>query len=242
MIKILKITALITIASNLVFGVSFSSSKKKLLKEVYYDHKITFYCQNPYNIQNIKGKEKTLIIQDNSKYTPRNKKTRKGKINIRAKRVEWEHIIPAENFGRQFSCWREGDSRCINKNGKSFKGRRCCKKVSPIFKKMEADMFNLVPAIGEVNANRSNFRYMDTKDNLKGQYGECKFKVDFQGRKAYPADYTKGFIARTYFYFQKKYKLKLSKRDEQMFKSWNKLYPETKWEKVRKSRIEKIQK
>jgi len=107
---------------------------------------------------------------------------------------------------------------------------------------MEADMMNLVPAIGEVNADRKNFRYMDTTQSLKGQYGECKFKVDFKKRKAYPPNYTKGLIARTYFYFTEKYKIKLSKRDKKMFKAWDKIYPITRWEKIRKNRIEEIQK
>ena len=103
-------------------------------------------------------------------------------------------------------------------------------------------MFNLVPSIGEVNADRRNYRYMDTKENIKGQYGECSFKVDFKNRKAYPANYTKGFIARTNLYFQKKYKLKLSKKEQQMFKAWDKMYPKTKWEKIREIRIKKLQK
>lgn len=238
----MKILTLITILSTLLFSTSFSDSKKKLLKKVYYDHQITFYCQNPYEIKQIKGKEKTLIIKDKNKYSPRNETTKKGKINIRAKRVEWEHIVPAENFGRQLSCWREGDNRCINKKGKKFKGRKCCKKVSPIFRQMEADMMNLVPAIGEINADRKNFRYMNTKQNLKGQYGECQFKVNFKEKKVYPANYTKGFIARTYFYFAKKYKIKLSKRDKKMFQIWDKTYPPTKWEKLRKNRINSITK
>jgi deoxyribonuclease-1 len=175
--------------------------------------------------------------KDETKYTPRNKYTKKGNINKRAKRLEWEHIVPAWNFGRQFSCWRNGDDKCVTKKGKTYKGRRCCKKVSPIFKEMEADMFNLVPSIGEVNADRRNFRFMETKDDLKGQYGECTFKVDFKERKAYPADYTKGLIARTYLYFSKKYRMKLSKRDKRMFKLWNKLYPPTNWEQLRNKRI-----
>ena len=42
------------------------------------------------------------------------------------------HVMPAENFGRHLSCWKEG-------------GRKACKK-DPIFNEMEADMHNLVPA------------------------------------------------------------------------------------------------
>lgn len=235
--SILKRIIFIIIASNLLYGNSFSGAKKKLLKKVYYDHQITFYCHNPYSIQNIKGKEKALIIKDITKYSPRNEKTKKNKINIRAKRVEWEHIIPAENFGRQFPCWREGNNKCIKRNGKRFKGRMCCKKVSPIFREMEADMMNLVPAIGEINADRSNFRFMDTRENLKKQYGECSFKVDFKNRKAYPANYTKGFIARINLYFQKKYKYKLSKSEQQLFETWDRIYPKKEWEKIREKRI-----
>jgi len=230
----------IILISSVLNAQSFSSSKKLLLKKVYFDHQVTFYCQNEYEIKQVKGKEKALIIRDKTKYTPRNEFTKKGKINVRAKRIEWEHLIPAENFGRQLTCWRDGDAKC-QKNGKAYKGRRCCKKVSKEFKIMEADMRNLVPSIGEINADRSNLRYMDTREELKGQYGECKFKVDFKERKVYPANYTKGLIARTYLYFSKKYKMKLSDRDKKMFNAWNKMYPETEWEILRKNRIEKLQ-
>jgi deoxyribonuclease-1 len=211
----MKILFYLFITISILNAQSFSSAKKKLLKKVYFDHQTTFYCQNPYLLEQVKGKEKALIIEDKSKYTPRNVYTKKGKVNIRAKRVEWEHIVPAENFGRQFSCWRDGDSRCIKK-GKSYKGRRCCKKVSTDFKRMEADMMNLVPAIGEINSDRSNYRFMDTNENLKGQYGECKFKVDSKGKKVYPANYTKGFIGRTYLYFEKKHNMKLSDKNKKI--------------------------
>jgi len=32
----------------------------------------------------------------------------------RAKRVEQEHVVPAENFGRIFPEWREGHDKCEN--------------------------------------------------------------------------------------------------------------------------------
>lgn len=64
----------------------------------------------------------------------------------RAKRIEWEHIVPAWEFGHQRQCWQEG-------------GRKNCGKTDKQFKKMESDLHNLVPAIGEVNGDRSNFRF-----------------------------------------------------------------------------------
>ena len=60
------------------------------------------------------------------------------------------HVMPAENFGRHLSCWKEG-------------GRKACKK-DPIFNEMEADMHNLVPAIGELNADRSNYKFAALND------------------------------------------------------------------------------
>lgn len=41
---------------------------------------------------------------------------------------------------------------------------------------MEADKQNLVPAIGEINGDRSNFRYAEAPTNLKyTQYGIVRF-------------------------------------------------------------------
>ena len=43
---------------------------------------------------------------------------------------------------------------------------------------------NLVPAVGELNADRSNRRYGALVPQ-SNQYGECKFEVDFKNNKAY---------------------------------------------------------
>ncbi|WP_192485350.1 MULTISPECIES: endonuclease [Cysteiniphilum] len=212
---------------------SFSKTKKVLLKQVYYDHKETFYCQVPFEVKQVKGKEKAVVnpIQDGFHYR---------KNETRASRIEWEHIMPAENFGRQLACWYKGDSQCIDSAGKSYKGRKCCEKTSKQFRLMQADPYNLVPAIGEVNGDRSNYRFADTNSKLTGQYGKCAFKVDFKERKAYPADYTKGFIGRAYLYMADTYKLKLSKQDRQLMEAWANKYPISDWEKTRKQRIDRL--
>ena len=220
---------------------SFTKSKKTLLKKVYYDRKKTFYCRNPYEIKIVRGKEKTLVIKNVQTYSPRLIKTRNGKVNQRALRVEWEHIMPMENVGRQMSCWREGNSQCISKKGKIYKGRKCCKKVSQRFRKIEGDMHNLVPSIGEINGDRSNFRFRESNEGLKGQYGNCEFKIDFKNRKSYPANYTKGFISRAYLYMHEKYNIKLSKQQLKIMKIWNKKYSPTPWEVQRNKRIQKLQ-
>lgn len=221
----IKLLLILLIAANLS-ATSFSKSKKILLKKVYHDHKETFYCKNPYEIKVVNGKEKALIIKDDKYYTPRNELTKKGKVNVRALRVEWEHIVPAENFGRQLDCWKQG-------------GRKACKK-DPVFRVMEADMMNLVPAIGEVNGDRSNYRY-GFDEPKKGMYGACNFEVDFKGRKAFIDPTLRGFVARTYLYMHDKYGMSLSERDKKQFAIWDKQYPANEWEIEREKRILKFQ-
>lgn len=208
MIKHLLIAACVFNIST--HATSFSQSKKLLLKRVYFDNQRTFYCDNPYEIKQINGKEKALIIKDKTYYTPRRAFTKKGKPNIRSMRIEWEHIVPAHNFGKHLPCWKRG-------------GRKACKKDS-LFKRMEADMMNLVPAIGEINGDRSNYRFSANPPQAK-QYGNCNFQVDFKRKRAYVKDEIKGDIARAYLYMEKKYGIKISSQEKRLFSHWNKIEP-----------------
>jgi deoxyribonuclease-1 len=223
----MKLLIFLTIAVLSLNAVSFSSSKKTLLKKIYYDNQNTFYCANPYEIRIVKGKQKALIIQDDKFYTPRKLFFKSGKPNYRAKIIEWEHIMPAHNFGKHLECWQNG-------------GRKACKK-DKLFKKMEVDMHNLVPAIGEVNADRSNYKYGADKPK-KGQYGNCNMQVDFKSKRAYIRDEIKGNVARAYLYMSEKYNIKLSSKEQKMFNAWDKLDPISKWEITKNQRINKYYK
>lgn len=172
-----------------------------------------------------------MIDRQSCGYIPRNDYTKSGKKNIRARRIEWEHIIPAENFGRQFTCWREGDEACVKTSGKHYKGRKCCSKVNDKFKRMEADLHNLVPAIGELNADRSNFRYSMIENENRLYGNNIDFEVDFKRRVVEPKEDIRGDIARVYFYFEKEYNLKISKKDKKIFEVWNSSDPVDEWEK-----------
>lgn len=210
---------------------SFSQSKK-MLHEIYKGHQTTIYCECRYNYKD----KNNMIDKKSCGYIPRNKYTKKGKVNQRARRIEWEHLIPAENFGRQFSCWRNGDAKCVNSKGKSYKGRKCCEKVNQKYRIMQADMHNLFPAIGELNGDRKNFRF-DFEEASGGQYGECKFDVLFKERRARVKKELRGVIARDYLYFNKQYGMKLSKQEMSKYQAWNKEYPADEWEIERNRRI-----
>lgn len=204
---------------------SFTQAKK-LLKGIYADHRETFYC-------------KASFLKDNSVILPEGFSTPKhGK---RAKRIEWEHIVPAENFGRTFIEWREGHPDCIDKDGDTFKGRKCAEKTNEAFRLMQADMYNLVPAIGAVNALRSNYNYTELSAETPYTFGSCPMKID--GKKVQPPAYTKGAIARTYFYMESAYpRFRISQTMKKMMMIWDNQYPVTPWECERTKRIEKIQK
>lgn len=141
----------------------------------------------------------------------------------RAERIEWEHIVPASTFGRQRQCWQHG-------------GRRHCVATDPVFSAMEADMHNLTPVVGEINADRSNFN-LGMVATPPGRYGHCPFKVDFASRVAEPPDSAKGLLARVHFYMADRYGLRLSPQQQRILLAWDRQFPVSDWEIERDRRI-----
>ena len=203
---------------------SFSKSKKLLLK-VYKDNPVTLYCGCTF-----KGKKPNL---SSCGYIPKKDKKR-------ANRIEWEHVVPAHAFGQSFSEWRKGHPKCVSKNGKKFKGRKCAQKMNEEYRRMQADMFNLYPAIGEVNGRRSNYS-MGIIDGEKREFGKCD--VEIKSRKVEPREEIRGNIARTYMYMDSVYPGKgiISKKNWKLFELWHKSDPVDEWECERAKRIERIQ-
>jgi deoxyribonuclease-1 len=148
------------------------------------------------------------------------------KQQSRAERTEWEHIVPAWTFGNQRQCWKNG-------------GREHCVDDDPVFRAMEADLFNLYPSVGEVNGDRSNFNY-GMASGVAPQYGQCKTRVDFNQKAAEPRDEVKGLVARTTFYMFDRYNLSMSRQQQQLLMAWDKQYPVSSWEKERDTRIAAI--
>ncbi|MDO6564592.1 endonuclease I family protein [Amphritea sp. 1_MG-2023] len=193
---------------------SFSRSKR-LLATLYQQNPVSFYCGCDYQLQ---GK-KLIPDWQSCGYTPRKNANRAG-------RIEWEHVVPAWAFGHQLQCWQTG-------------GRKACKRVEA-FKRMEADLHNLVPAIGEVNGDRSNYSFAA----LEGEprvYGRCDMEVNFKQRKVEPPVNRQGDIARTYFYMRDQYGLHISAKQEQLFAAWHRLDPVDQWELKRNEAISTLQ-
>lgn len=208
---ILPFLALICTASWAEHPASFSQAKK-LAWGIYADKQETFYCGCDYEDGNV----------DASKcgYKPR-------KQPKRGARVEWEHVVPAWEFGHQRQCWQTG-------------GRKNCEDNDQQFEMMEADLHNLVPAVGELNGDRSNFRYGMIEGEPRA-YGSCDFEVDFKLDRAEPPANRQGDVARIYFYMRDRYGLKISRQQDQLFTAWSKMDPVDAWEIERDRRITNIQ-
>lgn len=217
-------TLSVTVTASNTSITSFNKAKKKLEKEVYFDHRETLYCSAKFddkkNVTPPAGFETTKYLK-------------------RSKKIEWEHVVPAENFGRTFPEWREGNAACVDSKGKSFKGRKCASKTNIEYRHMQADMFNLYPAIGAVNALRSNYNFTMLPSE-KSDFGSCSMKIE--NKKAEPPESARGRIARTYLYMEDSYsRYKMSKSQKQLMNAWDKMYPVSEWECERSARIQKLQ-
>jgi deoxyribonuclease-1 len=212
--------ALFNSSALIADALSFNASKEHMREQVYQDRTKTsdgtFYCGCSWSWAGASGGR---IDHDDCGYGARKQKNR-------AARLEWEHVVPAWVMGHQRQCWQEG-------------GRRNCRSDDPVFSAMEADMHNLVPSIGEVNGDRSNYQF----GILPGEprvYGQCDFEVDFEQRTVEPRPEVRGQIARTYFYIHDRYGLNMSNQQQRLFMAWDKAHPVTAWERQRDQRIAKV--
>lgn len=203
---------------------SFSRARKILEREVYYDHNVTLYCGALFDSR------KHITLPEGFS-TPAHRK--------RAARLEWEHAVPAENFGRAFVEWREGHALCTDRSGKPFKGRRCAEKVNMRYRYMQSDMYNLFPAIGAVNAVRSNKQYAMLPDSPP-VFGSCPAKTDQKHFE--PPDSAKGQVARAALYMEASYpEYRIGRQQKKLFEAWDRQFPVDEWECTRAKRIEQIQ-
>jgi deoxyribonuclease-1 len=217
------LSAGVAVAGNETIS-SFSKAKKILQHQIYTDHRTTIYCGANFDSHKNVFPLPGFVT---------------NKYKKRAAKIEWEHIVPAENFGRTFTEWREGDPQCVDRKEQSFTGRNCARKVNIEFRFMEADLHNLYPAIGAVNASRSNYNFTMLPGS-KSTFGSCDMRVE--GKKVQPPESARGQIARAYLYMESGYhRYKMSKQQKKLMVAWDTMYPVSDWECTRAARIKEIQ-
>ncbi len=215
----------LALAQNLTITSYYQA--RNILEEVIYqsdDERITLYCQAQFD-------------EDNNVTLPEGF-TADSYLN-RLEKIEWEHVVPAENFGRTFPEWRDGHPLCIDDEGEPFNGRECAELASEEYRMMAYDLHNLYPAIGAVNASRSNYNFAMLPDK-ESDFGTCEMKIE--DGKVEPPEYSRGIIARAYLYMEATYpRYQMSAQQRQLMNAWNKMYPPSEWEIERNERIREIQ-
>ncbi|MDB4936790.1 MAG: Endonuclease, partial [Labilithrix sp.] len=160
----------------------------------------------------------------------------------RAERIEWEHAVPAAAFGHTFSEWREGHPKCVDGKGKKFHGRKCARIASAEFARIEADLHNLFPVVGEVNGLRADLPMgvLGTGNADKAssfRFGGCQSAIErgvFMPRREVHGD-----LARAYKYMDRSYPERhlIDDAHRALFDTWDLEDPPDAWERERNKKI-----
>jgi deoxyribonuclease I len=164
----------------------------------------------------------------------------------RAERIEWEHAVPASAFGHTFAEWRDGDPKCVDGHGKRFRGRKCARVASAEFARIEADLHNLFPVVGEVNGLRSDLPMgvLDTAARAPGaaaagafHFGACQSAIEHG--VFLPRREVRGDLARAYKYMNRSYPERhlIDDAHRALFDAWDVEDPPDPWERDRNKRI-----
>jgi deoxyribonuclease-1 len=139
-----------------------------------------------------------------------------------------EHVFAAS--------WMKLTAGCKNGN------RGDCRRKSPRFNKMEADLHNLYPTRTGVNSARGSMVFAEIEERTYSN--ACPIEIG-QG-EVEPADFSKGKVARAVLYMQQEYGVNLrqiggSNRFEEMLLKWHCKFPPTASEVERNDKIFSIQ-
>jgi len=157
-----------------------------------------------------------------------------------ARYVKWGHVVPPADFGAQRACWTQ--PLCTAEDGHKFRGIECCQQSDPQFAAMRADLFNLVPMVGELAWDRSNYAFGEVEGEAR-LYGSCDVEIDRDAELVEAAPDVRGDVARTYLYLADTYPgaLPLSVQQRASFQAWAAEDPPDAVEQQRAAAIAKLQ-
>lgn len=204
--------------------ISFNSAKKKLYSKVYNNAGKTIYCDCDWSAKKTDLNSCGLQSSFSKKHSKR------------AKRIEAEHIIPASWMYKVNKKTRQCH---IDAKAKKQNPRKYCQKYDQEYKQAHNDLVNLYPAIGQINADRSNKPFLEHVSNKVKTYGQCDIKIGSRG--IVPPTNKRGDIARIAFYMHETYGVTYSKRQLSLFNKWHKEDPISAQEKAHNNKIVKIQ-
>jgi deoxyribonuclease-1 len=196
---------------------------KKELKKIYWegDHNRTIHCGCSFD------KIQQLAPQICAHGLNSGKRLEERKI------LGWIHAVPVAFFAKPLKCWNETLCRQGRQSGDN--GARCCNVLSQKFKKREADMHNLFPAISPSDPEKME------PSPVFGGMEEYRFCSDESKPVLSPRPGVRGDIARAYFYMSRQYKFAIPEDLENRMRQWHFEDPPDTWEEERNSLIEIVQ-
>lgn len=152
-----------------------------------------------------------------------------GKTFNRRSGLNIEHVFAA--------AWMKRASGCRGGN------RSACRRTSPRFNLMEADLHNLYPTVTKVNSARGSLIF----DEINAPLYSKRCPIEIAKRSVEPADFAKGQVARAVLYMQNEYDFNLDKITntygfEEMLIKWHCNHSPTESEIARNEQIFRIQK
>jgi len=203
---------------------SYAIAKRLLYGEVFAGRRETLYCGCRFDAERVPDLAACGYV---SRGNPE-----------RAGRIEAEHVVPASWIGQTRRCWRE--PVCQDGKGRRFKGRDCCERIDPEYRRAYNDLHNLWPTVGEVNAQRRNYRFGMIAGEAR-EFGRCDFEVDHASRRVEPRPEVRGDVARISLYMERFHGVRLSDGQRRLFQSWDQADPPDDFERERNGRIRSLQ-
>lgn len=200
---------------------SFDTAKKRLYANVGDQHSL--YCRCDLDL------EARDFDRSSCGYVPAND-------TDRAKRTEAEHIMPAFWIAE----WHDGPSCWVKDEATCGGARDCCQANDPRFKRAHNDLVNLSPAIGELNAIRSDLTYGIVPSEPR-RFGACDFETDRDLEVTEPTEEVRGDIARVYYYMRDTYDLVFPDDLNILLEGWDASDPVSQEEIDRNERIRDVQ-
>ncbi|MFK7873452.1 MAG: endonuclease [Oligoflexales bacterium] len=218
---------------------------KEVLPEVFKRQQTTIYCGCDYDYR------KDVLGHGNCE---------RFQLTEQNVQIQWEHIVPASFFGKNFEEWSKAPAKCREKG---LRNRQCARKYSAEFRYMEADLHNLAPAIDLVNGLRSNYPMREIQDKTSDgvwlcqlypteQKGKNRYRVYEQGHKGSlylqngivePQAGVRGRISRAYLYMAWAYpsRVNLTYEEWVLYHRWNEEEPPNRSELKQHKRSSEIQ-
>ena len=195
---------------------TFGSAKREAMR-IFDDHRETFYCGCLFS-------RTKRVAPATCGFEPESESTR-------SYRIEWEHIVPASKLGEGRACW-DHPERFAQCRGKS--GRACCGRIDRSYRLAESDLLNLRPAVGELNAARSNHPFGIVPGEPR-RWGACDFELEDGIVEPRPS--IRGDIARAYLWMSFRHGVRLSDAEWWRFMDWSLADPPDEWEIEHRRRV-----